>query len=511
MQRRTVIRRSPTTLAAENPRRHAVAKTLAGTLVTLLLAWFNSYGQAIRMDATNPHYFSFRGKPILLITSAEHYGGIVNKAFDYVAYFDALKAYDLNYTRIYPGALFEPVGKFLPGNTLGPRPRSLILPWARSSQPGYMLGGNKFDLNRWDPAYFARLKDFIAQAGARGIVVEVCLFNSEYSDTWPINPLYTENNIQNENNYDFHDAQTMKHPELVARQDGYVRKIVREVNEFDNVILEICDEPSLFTPIAEAAPWVAHFIEVIQSTERALPKQHLIGQEVQGPVDGPIDLSGNPGISVIIGQYIYDSGDGEMGGLKGLDFEYHHNKPIEENETYYYPLSYKGDKVADSRVEAWEFMVGGGASFNQLNGLFTADNPAGKTPDNAQLLRSLQNLKAFLSGFDFVKMHQDEQFVKGGVPAGAHWRAISESGHQYALYLHHSEGGKHGSYIATPGDYRDSLGLDLPAGKYQVDWVDPAQGSVIHAEKVNHTGGTKTFTTPDYHLDIALRIVRMQQ
>ena len=334
-----------------------MTRTLSTLVVVLLLAGQSSRGQAVRLDSTNPHYFFFKGKPILLITSAEHYGGVLNKEFDYVAYFDALQAYDLNYTRIYPGALFEPVGKYLPGNTLGPRPRSLILPWARSEQPGYILGGNKFDLDKWDAEYFARLRDFIAQAGVRGIVVEVCLFNSEYSDTWPINPLYYENNIQKENNYDFHDAQTMKHPKLVARQDDYVRKIVREVNDFDNVILEICDEPALFTSFTEAAPWVSHFIDVIKSTESALPKQHLIGQEVQSEVGGPIDLSANPGISVIITQYIYDSADLEMGGLKGLDFEYHHNKPIEENETYYYPLGYQGDKVADSRVEAWEFMV----------------------------------------------------------------------------------------------------------------------------------------------------------
>jgi hypothetical protein len=40
------------------------------------------------------------------------------------------------------------------------------------------------------------------------------------------------------------------------------------------------------------------------------------------------------------------------------------HKPIELNETFYYPGWYKGDKVAASRVEAWEFMVGGGAGFN---------------------------------------------------------------------------------------------------------------------------------------------------
>ena len=485
-----------------------MAKSLGIFVGIALLAGQSAFGQAIRLDPANPHYFFFHGQPTLLITSAEHYGGVVNKEFNYVTYFDALKAYGLDYTRIYPGALFEPIGKFLPGNTLGPRPRSLILPWARSSQPGYTLCGNKFDLGKWDPEYFARLRDFIAQAGARGIVVEVCLFNSEYSDTWPISPLYRENNIQGENNYDFRDAQTLRHPELVARQDDYVRKIVREVNEFDNVILEICDEPSLFTPLADAAPWVAHFVKVIQDTEDRLPKKHLIGQEVQGPAGGPIDLSGNPGISIVITQYLYDSGDQEMGGLKGLDFEYQHNKPIEQNETYYYPRSYRGDKIADSRLEAWEFIVGGGASFNQLNGLYTVADPAGSSPDNARLLRALQSLKDFLGSFDFVRMRPDKGLIVSGVPAGAHWRAIGEPGKQYALYLHHGEGGRGQAYTAVPGKYQENLELNLAAGSYKIDWVDPATGVVIRSEHLTHHGGTRIFATPTYTIDIALRIKR---
>ena len=89
----------------------------------------------IAVHPDNPHYYLFNGKPTILITSAEHYGGVVNKDFDYVTYFDALKSYGLNYTRIYPGALFEPMGKFVRGNTLGPKPASLIVPWARSNVP----------------------------------------------------------------------------------------------------------------------------------------------------------------------------------------------------------------------------------------------------------------------------------------------------------------------------------------------------------------------------------------
>jgi hypothetical protein len=49
---------------------------------------------------------------------------------------------------------------------------------------GFALGGNKFDLNQWDEAYFVRLKDFMKVANANGVVVEVNLFSSHYAGGW---------------------------------------------------------------------------------------------------------------------------------------------------------------------------------------------------------------------------------------------------------------------------------------------------------------------------------------
>ena len=473
-------------------------------LLVLFVAPLNA--EPIKVHPANPHYFLFNGQPTVLITSAEHYGAVINKDFNYVAYFDALKSYGLNYTRIYPGELFEPVGKFMKGNTLGPKPASLIVPWARSTVPGYMLGGNKFDLDQWDPAYFARLKDFVAQAAARGIVVEICFFNGQYSDTWPISPLYHENNIQGVGQCDPEDVQTLKHTDLVRREDDYVRKIIQEVNDSDNVILEICDEAMVQgTPIEEASAWVGHFVELIRNTESNLPKKHLVAQQVEGSLGGSYDWSSNPDVTVIVAQYAY--GKGWLGGMQALDDEYGKNKPLEFNETDYYPL-YNGDKVGDSRVEAWEFMVGGGGSFNQLNGVFTPENPAGKTADNTQILTSLKALKDFIYSFDFLKMHQDKSFIVGGVTSGAYCRGISEPGRQYALYLHHSTGAGETAYMVTPGTYVEKLVLDLPAGSYEADWVDPASGTVVRTDTFSHPGGHRTFASPRHSIDIALRITR---
>ena len=81
-------------------------------------------------------------------------------------------------------------------NTLAPKPGRFACPWARSDTPGYSDGGNKFDLTRWDAAYFDRLRRFMAAAERNGVVVEYNLFCPLYSpDLWAVSPMNVINNV----------------------------------------------------------------------------------------------------------------------------------------------------------------------------------------------------------------------------------------------------------------------------------------------------------------------------
>src|SRR6476661_6100827 len=109
--------------------------------------------EPLSLHPDNPHYFLFRGKPTILITSAEHYGAVLNPDFDYIKYLDELAAHGLNNTRTFSGAYVEPQGAFnIAKNTLAPDGKKFLCPWARSDQPGYAGGGNKFNLTKWDEA-----------------------------------------------------------------------------------------------------------------------------------------------------------------------------------------------------------------------------------------------------------------------------------------------------------------------------------------------------------------------
>src|SRR6266568_2348423 len=113
----------------------------------------NHRSEPIRLHPDNPHYFLFRGKPTVLISSGEHYGAVLNQDFDYLTYLKTLHAEGMNLTRTVPGTSLESTNagtyRGSDQNTFGPRPGRYLAPWARSDKPGYFNGGNKFDLDRW--------------------------------------------------------------------------------------------------------------------------------------------------------------------------------------------------------------------------------------------------------------------------------------------------------------------------------------------------------------------------
>src|SRR5262249_8314811 len=210
---------------------------------TLLVIHFSpASAQPLALHPLNSHYLVYHGKPLLLVTSGEHYGAVLNRDFDYRKYLATLAADGLNLTRTFSGAYVEPVGALkIERNTLAPATGRLICPWARSDTPGYANGGNRFDLTRWDDAFFQRLKNFVAQASERGIVVELNLFTPMYEDAqWNYSPMKASNNINGIGKVGKHQVYTTdKESALLAVQEAMTRKIVTELNGFDNLYYEV--------------------------------------------------------------------------------------------------------------------------------------------------------------------------------------------------------------------------------------------------------------------------------
>jgi hypothetical protein len=469
----------------------------------------NATEGVIRVHEKNPHYYEYKGKEILLITSAEHYGAVISRNFDYVRYFDALAEYGLNYTRIYPGTFRCPDGKWMPEDMMSPDPEGTIVPWMRSDMPGYYSGGNKFDLDAWDPEFFLRLRDFLAEADRRDIIVEICFFNTQHGDAyWKCSPLHKDANIQGVGDCSYIDFQTLDNEPLVRAQLKYIEKLVLETNSFDNVIYEFCDEPtSDYTNSRKACQWIDRQIDLVMALEENLPKKHLLAQQLEIG----INYADDDRVAVLVTQYITLSFR-EIGGTAALQNCYGYNKPIEMNETAYVGSWIKEethDLTAISRLEAWEFMVGGGAGFNQLNGYFLVSNPSGESAANREILAGLRNLRTFMEDFDYIKMTRDFSTVKG-ISIGARVSSIAEKGRQYAIYIHHSFPyiGNHSYYIPEYGSYNPSITLRLEKGKYAITFIQPATLKVLGEIRVESCGGETVVDSPAYDLDLAVKIVR---
>jgi hypothetical protein len=209
--------------------------------VVSVAAWTAHAGDALMLHPQNPRYFLWRGEPTVLITSGEHYGAVLNLDFDYVKYLRTLARDRLNLTRTFTGAgYFEPPGAFnIKGNTLAPAPGRYLAPWARSREPGFAGGGNKFDLHQWNEAYFTRFRDFVREAGQRGVVVEVNLFCPFYEDTqWRLSPFSTNNNVNGYGNIHRTNVYTLTPLSgLRGVQERFTRRLVDELRDFDNDLL----------------------------------------------------------------------------------------------------------------------------------------------------------------------------------------------------------------------------------------------------------------------------------
>lgn len=437
----------------------------------------------------------------MLVTSGEHYGAVINREFDYIAYLDELARNHLNLTRIWVGPYREVSGDFsIANNTLAPRPEAFITPWPRSSTPGAADGAKRFDLTRWNPEYFARLKAFIKEAARRGIVVEVNLFCPYYEDSmWKVSPFNASNNVNGVGDLPRTEALTMKHPKLVAIQDAMVRKIVAALDRFDNIYYEICNEPYFGGVTLD---WQRHVSGVIAEAERPLPVRHLISQNI---ANGSTKI-GDPDPHVSIFNFHYSRPP------ESVAMNYALNQAIGNNET-----GFDGSADATYRIQGWEFLMAGGALYNNLDYSFTVGHERGdfsadaKTPGggSATLRRQLRFLREFFDQIPFIGMEPSSTVIQSGLPKGASARVLAEPGKAYAIYLYHVGVAKDAEkrFTVDSEERRVKLAVDLPQGSYEAAWINTKTGHTDDRVRFTHTGGNRTLESPLYSEDVALRIL----
>jgi len=243
----------------------------------------------LRVHPSNGRYFTDGSGRAVYLAGAHTWPNLLDigpgdppPRFDFDAYLAFLRRWGHNFIRLWT---WESVAWNTKENGAKQVYRTAPHPFARTG-PGQALDGKpKFDLTRYEPAYFDRLRTRVKAACEAGVYVSIMLFEGwamQFSEgAWQGHPLHPGNNVQGLDGDVDHDGKgldiyTLSSPAVTALQEAYVRKVVDTVNDLDNVLYEISNENH-----PPSTRWQYHMIDLIHRYERSKAKQHPVGMTFQ--------------------------------------------------------------------------------------------------------------------------------------------------------------------------------------------------------------------------------------
>lgn len=166
--------------------------------------------------------------------------------FDFDGYLDFLDQHGHNFIRLWRWEQFR--SQAAGGDfhlCMAPQP------WARTGPGSAKDGQPRFDLSRFEPAFFGRLRDRVVAAGERGIYVGVMLFDgwalhlSPAPDAVEGHPFHAANNVSGIAIHSILDHQVLPlDPRVRQVQEAYVRAVVDTLHDLPNVLWEVANESS---------------------------------------------------------------------------------------------------------------------------------------------------------------------------------------------------------------------------------------------------------------------------
>lgn len=220
--------------------------------------------------------------------------GAKARLLDWDRYVDFLAKQRFNYVRNW---IIWSTGS---GKAAPPHRVAHPMPFERTGPGTASDGRPKFDLRRFDDAFFRRLHDRARSLQDRGIYLSVMLFELYgFLDGEPVDGqrLWDGNLFNRANNVNGLDVDrngnrlgeeffSLEDPEVVKIQKAYIEKIVDALNDLDNILWEVCNE----APSA-SFDWQSEMLRHLKAYETRKPKQHLVLLSPGGWTPG----SGKPG------------------------------------------------------------------------------------------------------------------------------------------------------------------------------------------------------------------------
>jgi hypothetical protein len=228
-------------------------------LLSWLVVCFLAPAQAagpLSVGSSNPRFFIDPTGKAVYLTGVHLNNSLVDRSdkavLDFTSYLDLLQQYDHNFVRLWAWEQAAWTNESSAKINFNP------LPYQRKG-PGTALNeGSKFDLSRFNQAYFDQLRSRVVEADERGLYVSVMLFQGFSSqrkataggNPWTGHPFNLSNNINGINgdpsgNNNDEEVHSLTVPAITSLQEAYVRKVVDTLNDLDNVLYKISgDAPS---------------------------------------------------------------------------------------------------------------------------------------------------------------------------------------------------------------------------------------------------------------------------
>ncbi len=209
-------------------------------------------------------------------------------ALDYIEYLNLLEKLHHNFIRLW---VFEfPTRRY---------PQVFPLAFQRVG-PGLAQDERlRYDLTRFDQAYFDRLRQRVREAEMRGIYVSIMLFRggTESPDDWSYHPFHALNNVNGIDGDPLGTGQgkaihTLEISPITRIQQAYVEKVITTVNDLPNVLYEIGNEIQ-----QHSISWQYAMINHIKSFESKQGIRHPVGMTTRGfggNYDDTSDLMASP-------------------------------------------------------------------------------------------------------------------------------------------------------------------------------------------------------------------------
>ena len=244
----------------------------------------------LRVHTENPRYFSNPSGRVVYLTGSHTWATLQERGiegetpdFDYLKFLDFLKEHNHSFLRLW---------SWEHATWMQFREREILIrytpsPYMRTG-PGTAIDGKpKFDLNKFNPIFFERLRSRVSLARERGLYVGVMLFqgfsveqkgkkgvNPEMGNPWDGHPFNKKNNINHidgdiNRDGEGEETHTLANPAIVELQETYVRKMIDTLNDLDNIIWEISNESH-----GDSTEWQYHMIQFIKKYEQTKPQHH---------------------------------------------------------------------------------------------------------------------------------------------------------------------------------------------------------------------------------------------